>query len=384
MRVTYESYDGIPLLSKRVEVLCTGACGAVLDGVTVEELAVNYGWAPLASMPYAGQAADVPGGSPLYPGTGRVTPILDLQYGTTAVWSNDCLVSGCDAGSTQPRLTAGDDAGLAFPVCGGGAWTSTRLWLLFHDDGPEQGPPLPLYPSSETYWGCTLGPCTAGSGTAFEGAFTERRGLALRRFLLTIAPQVAEAPLQYHLVASDSASVRAACDQMAAVGWEMLVESYGSGFNLESQDAAYVARVKTDVDYCRAKGVEVGGYDLIGWTRDPGRGWAALNSDGKDTGDACFASGWYEYFMGAALAFANATGVSIYETDGPYAGYACSNTSHSHGTTNSVQLQARNMAKTYTAMRESIPRQLQNKTPARPFPGNPNLPPARQLPTRQC
>jgi len=355
VKIVYEAYDGIPLLSKRVEVQCAGACGVVLDAVTVEELALNYGWGPLASMPYAGQAADVPGGSPLYPGTGRLTPILDFQYGTAAAWTNDCLTAGCDAGSTQPRLTAGDDAGLAFPLRGGaaGAWVSTRLWLLLHDDGPEQGAPVPLYPSSETYWGCTLGPCAAGSGTAFEGAFTERRGLALRRFLLAIAPQVAEAPLQYHLVASDSASVRAACDQMAAVGWEMLVQSYGSGFNLESSDPAYIARVKGDVDYCRAKGVEVGGYDLIGWTRDPGRGWAALDGAGHDSGNACFASGWFEFFTGAALSFANATGVAVYETDGPYAGYPCSNASHSHGATNSVQLQSRNMAATYTAMRNA-------------------------------
>ncbi len=131
---------------------------------------MNYGWGPLASMPYAGQVAGVPGGSPSYPG--KLTPILDLQYGTTLTWTNDCLTSGCDAGATEPRLAAGDDAGLAFTLRsgGGGSWTSTRLWLLFHDDGPKQGAPLPLYPSSETYWGCTLGPCAAGADTAFEGA----------------------------------------------------------------------------------------------------------------------------------------------------------------------------------------------------------------------
>lgn len=230
-----------------------------------------------------------------------------------------------------------------------------RLYLLLHDDGPEQGVAMPLYPSSETYWGCTLGPCSPGVGTPFEGAFSERRGLALRRFLLTVAPHVAENPLQYHLVASDSASVRAACDQMAAVGWEMLVQSYGSGFNLESSDAAYIARVKSDVTYCRARGVEVGGYDLIGWTRDPGRGWAALDASGGDSGDACFASGWADFFTGAALAFANATGVSVYETDGPYAGYGCSSTAHTHhaGAGDSVQKQTRIMAATYTAFRNA-------------------------------
>jgi hypothetical protein len=356
VRIVYEIFDGVPLLSKRVEV--TGAAAAAppaLDAVRAEELALNYGFGPLASMAYAGAASDVPGGSPVFSGTGRLTPISDFQYGTTVAWTNDCLTRGCDAGSTQPRLTAADDAGINVTLAPGTVWTSMRLYLLLHDDGPEQGVAMPLYPSSETYWGCTLGPCSPGSGTPFEGAFSERRGLALRRFLLTVAPHVAENPLQYHLVASDSASVRAACDQMAAVGWEMLVQSYGSGFNLESTDAAYIARVKSDVTYCRARGVEVGGYDLIAWTRDPGRGWAALDASGGDSGNGCFASGWADFFTGAALAFANATGVSVYETDGPYAGYGCSSTAHTHhaGAGDSVQKQTRIMAATYTAFRNA-------------------------------
>ena len=361
MRLVYECFEGLPLLSKRVEVEGggAGAAGApVLDGLRVEELALDYGWGPLASMAYAsGNAEDTPGGSPSYPGTGKLTPVSSLQYGTSVKWANDCLApAGCDAGSTQPRLTAEDDAGLGLPLAApGAAWASHTLYLLFHDDGPEQGAAMPLYPSSETYWGCTLGPCAPGAGTALEGAFTERRGLALRRFLLAIAPQVAEAPLQYHLVASDSPTVRAACDQMAAAGWEMLVQSYGSGFNLESEDAAYAERVAGDVAYCRGKGVEVGGYDLIGWTRDPGRGWAALDAEGRDTGNACFASGWADFFTQRALSFAAATGVSVYETDGPYAGYSCSNASHEHhrGAANSVQAQSRMMAATYTALRNA-------------------------------
>lgn len=192
-----------------------------------------------------------------------------------------------------------------------------------------------------------------GSGTPFEGGINERRGLAMRRFLLAFAPQVAESPLQYHLVASDSASIRAACDQMASVGWEMLVLSYGSGADVESSDPAYLARVAGDVAYCKAEGVEVGAYDLIGWTRDPGRGWAALDAAGHDTGNACMSSGWGDWLQGQMLAFGAATGLSNVETDGPYAGYACSNASHGHTEANSVQLQSRKMAQLYTALRNA-------------------------------
>ena len=55
------------------------------------------------------------------------------------------------------------------------------------------------------------------------------------------------------------------------------------------------------------------------------------------------------------LAFAAATNMSVVETDGPYAGYACHNASHAHhsGPSNSVQLQSRSMARIYTALRNA-------------------------------
>jgi hypothetical protein len=261
--VSYALYSGMPLLGKWVEVSCSApACSVTLDAVEVASLALNPGFSPVATSAYPENAEDVPSGLPLFPGTGRLTAISSLQYGVHVRHSNDVLSMGGDAGSSQPRLSAGDDSGLGAALGPATPFHSVRLYLLLHDTGYEQGGTVPLYPSSETYWGCTLGPCAPGSGSAFEGAFSERRGLALRRFLLAVAPQVAEAPLQYHLAVSDSSSVRDACTQMSAVGWEMLVLSYGSGFNVESSDPAYLQRMAGDVAFCKALGVEVGGYDV--------------------------------------------------------------------------------------------------------------------------
>ena len=55
------------------------------------------------------------------------------------------------------------------------------------------------------------------------------------------------------------------------------------------------------------------------------------------------------------LSFAAATNISVIESDGPYAGYACHNASHGHhsGASNSVQLQSRGMARVYTALRNA-------------------------------
>ena len=43
--------------------------------------------------------------------------------------------------------------------------------------------------------------------------------------------------------------------------------SFGSGFDLESNDTEYLDALKADVAYANAKGIEVGGYDLIALTR---------------------------------------------------------------------------------------------------------------------
>ena len=44
---------------------------------------------------------------------------------------------------------------------------------------------------------------------------------------------------------------------MAEVGFDMLIFSFGSGFILESADPAYLRRIKAQVAYARAKGIEV-------------------------------------------------------------------------------------------------------------------------------
>ncbi len=72
----------------------------------------------------------------------------------------------------------------------------------------------------------------------------ERRGLALRRMYRTIAPWVTENPLMMHMRTADPAAVRSAIDQCAEVGFEMLILSFGSGFNIENDSPEYVTLVQ--------------------------------------------------------------------------------------------------------------------------------------------
>ena len=85
---------------------------------------------------------------------------------------------------------------------------------------------------------------------------------------------------------------------MADVGFEMLIYSFGSGFNMESTDPAYISSIREVVRYARNLGIEVGGYDLIAWTRRVRPEWLAVNEQTNSSRpSACLASGWYDELL---------------------------------------------------------------------------------------
>jgi len=102
-----------------------------------------------------------------------------------------------------------------------------------------------------------------------------------------------------HLTAAplDSAGVKKAVLQMQHVGFEMIIFSFGSGFDLESTDPAYVKNITETIAFAQHHGgIEVGAYDLIALSRNPpNASWAAIDPvTGKPEGNACFASRWVD------------------------------------------------------------------------------------------
>ena len=73
----------------------------------------------------------------------------------------------------------------------------------------------------------------------FDGSDRERRGLTRRRVMRVLAPWTAENPLMFHKLGSKPEDVRAAIEQCRETGFETLIMSFGSGFNLESADPNY-------------------------------------------------------------------------------------------------------------------------------------------------
>ena len=143
-------------------------------------------------------------------------------------------------------------------------------------------------------------------------------------------------------------------DQIVATGggFDMIIFSFGSGFNLESTDPVYWAQVKASVAYANARGVEIGGYDLIALSLT-GKGYDAIDpATGGSAGSTCFASGWNRGLLKQVMSFIEHTGLSMVETDGPYGGTPCGATDHDHyGAEDSVQRQWENQAAFYAALR---------------------------------
>src|SRR6185437_1402371 len=76
----------------------------------------------------------------------------------------------------------------------------------------------------------------------------ERRGLAQRRMYRTLAPWTAENPLMFHVRSAKPDAVRIAIQQASEVGFELLILSFGSGFQFESRDPAYRVQYKKLVE----------------------------------------------------------------------------------------------------------------------------------------
>ena len=304
--IVYEIYAGAPLLSKWVVVNSSSAAaaGVTITGVTVENLRLL--------QPFG---ANAHGANLLY-----ARP--DIIYGAAASVSADPQ-SGADPGASEPVLTLGYTSGPNVVLSGGDA---RRLrHPLAHTRTRESG---------------------AGSEAEFvsfralellmDSAEPERWSLSTRRMPRLLAPWILENPMFFHST-SPVVGFEQQIDQLAAVGFEMFIYSFGSGFVLETADPTYLALVKAQVDYARSKGIEVGGYDLIvqdrghgGYGGDVGPQWDCVNGDGSLGANACFASGWYDKLADLLFNFVNVTGLSMVELDGPYGGGPCESANHSH------------------------------------------------------
>lgn len=168
----------------------------------------------------------------------------------------------------------------------------------------------------------------AESITAFEllfGAeYYEQRLIEVKTMYRKIAPWCTDNVLFFHLISNSSQAIRKAVDQCAEIGIEMIIQSFGSGVNMESGRKSYLERIKKAYDYGHKKGIRMGAYTLA-YVKNyrPVRGDEALNHDGSHI-CRCLATEWSQKYMKDVLRFIDETGADAVEIDGPYGMLMCS------------------------------------------------------------
>jgi len=150
----------------------------------------------------------------------------------------------------------------------------------------------------------------------------ERRALAQKRMYRTVAPWVTENPLTLHCKSSDNKVIKSAIDQAAETGFEMVILSFGSGFNSENDSPTYLEKWKTLNDYALAKGIHLGSYSLYS-SRSVGNGNDIVAPKGMTVIHGrcpAITSEWGQSYIKKLYNLFDKTGFMVFENDGTYPG----------------------------------------------------------------
>lgn len=198
-----------------------------------------------------------------------------------------------------------------------------RLTPCLLNVGPEIGPGKTISPGEtfRTFRTFVL---------PYDSYDRERQGMALRRMYRTLAPWTTENPLMMHARFADWERVKAAIDQASEVGFEMVILTFGSGFNIEDNSQAYLAKMKEYADYAESKGIEIGGYSLLA-SRRIGGGHDVVMPPGQQPtfgNSPCIGSEWGQEYFKKLYNFYEKTGFTLLEHDGSYPGDICVSQDH--------------------------------------------------------
>lgn len=295
-KVHYEIYDGLPLISKWISVHNDAGKSVILNRFKSEILAAVEGESSVEGeanweLPNMHVETDFAFSSMSNrkANKGAVYWMTDSTY-TSQV--NYALKTPC---LLEIRAPIGPEQ----EITPGKSFNSFRAWELFFDSYDK-----------------------------------ERNGLATRKMYRTIAPWVLENPILMHVRNADSTAVKLAIDQAAEVGFEMVIMTFGSGFNMESGRKEYYKQLKVLADYAHSKNVALGGYSLLASRSISEKDDVINPATGKPGGIAyfgnspCIGSEWgIEYFRKIKEMYEE-TSLDIIEHDGSYPGDVCGSTSH--------------------------------------------------------
>ncbi len=291
--IHYEIYDGNPLISKWITVENESGQEIVIDTYTSELLALSEEESAVGDkknwiLPNLYVETDYAFGGSMSSEScfeKSVWWVPDPEYKTIVNYNR-----------IQPSmLECRPVIGPAEKVASGKSFETFRTWILVNDSSDR-----------------------------------ERKGLAQRRMYRTLAPWITENPIFMHLRYSDDQSVINAVDQCVEAGFEMIILSFGSGFEIEDTSRANLDRFKTLAGYAHGKGITIGGYSLLA-SRSIDSQNDVVMPEGKTPTfghSPCVGSLWGEEYFKKLYSFMEYTGFDNFEHDGSYPGDVCASTTH--------------------------------------------------------
>jgi hypothetical protein len=299
IRVHYELYDGIPLIAKWIELENKGSAPIILNSFKAEILAIEE-----TSVSKIGP--DAP--------SDLLDRLLPIHVETDYAFGGNMA-----AAADNPAVHWKVD-----PHYGGRSYEHNQPSFL--ECAPLIGPELEIAPDEKWTSFCVF-------ELLHDSSEMERRGLAMRKMMTTLAPWSRENPIFMHSRYADPDRVKSVIDQCAIVGFEMVILSFGSGFNIEDESADYLQQMKDLVDYAKQKKIAIGGYSLLasrgGKPQDLVIDVKTDQPGGARYGPSpCLCSQWGEEYFRKLHRFFPQTGMTVFENDGSYPGDYCA--SHTH------------------------------------------------------
>jgi hypothetical protein len=293
IEIHYECYDGLPLIAKWMVVMNAGSTPITVDAFASEIIAATEFGSSVESREYNVSAPNLH---------------VETDYAFASMVASDAnhhvvhWLPDPDYHSqvnyqklTPCLLKVSPEIGPAQTLQPGESLTTYRTFVLIHDRYDR-----------------------------------ERNGLAIRRMYRKIAPWSTENPLMMHARFADWDRVKRSIDQAAEVGFEMVILTFGSGFEIENESPEYLAKMKQYADYAHAKGVEIGGYSLLA-SRSIGPDDNVVLPVGEKPvfgHSPCIESNWGKDYFRKLYQFYEQTGFSLLEHDGSYPGDYCISTKH--------------------------------------------------------
>ena len=293
VRVHYEIYDGIPLVSKWISIVNGSNQTIIVDSFKSEILAVVEGESSVGvkkQWRYPNMTVETD-----YAFGGSMS--TESCLGKSVFWEVDplYLTQVNYQRKTPCLLVCRPQYGPAQEIKPGEEFESFRTFELLHDSWDR-----------------------------------ERQGLAQRKMYRTIAPWVTENPILMHVRRADDKSVKLAIDQCADVGFELVIMTFGSGFNLEDESEENLRRMKALADYAHSKGIALGGYSLLASRHIDSHNDVVMPEGMKPRfgHSPCLQSEWGREYFRKLYQFYEKTGMDVLEHDGSYPGDICASTGH--------------------------------------------------------